>query len=330
MNISVVMSTYNRSSVLGQALDGLVAQEADSLSFEIIIVDNNSTDNTRQVIESYAQRDGRIRYVSEKKQGVAYGRNAGIAAAKGEYIAFCDDDVIVTPDWLRKLHAALLRFPEADFVGGKVLPVWKTPPPAWLNATLAPLALQDYGEVPEVVSIDNQRCLISACLAVRRGAFERAGTFDPATQRVGNGIGSTEDHEWEMKVWTNGGIGVYVPDVACYAEIPAYRMVKSYHRRWHLGHGKFSAIAWRPNFQGGAFQLLGVPAFVYRQLAEAASHYFGALVQGKSAETFDRENKLFFFLGFVRERWKQRLTGRHKTDSAASPGASPAHSPDPS
>ena len=328
MDVSVVMSTYNRSGVLGQALDGLTAQEAGGLSHEVIIVDNNSTDNTRQVIESYAQRDGRIRYVFEKKQGVAYGRNAGISAAQGKYIAFCDDDVIVTPDWLRKMHAALLRFPEADFVGGKVLPVWKTAVPAWLNSRLAPLALQDYGEAPEVMSLENQRCLISACLAVRRRAFERAGYFDPATQRVGNGIGSTEDHEWEMKVWARGGIGVYVPDVACYAEIPAYRMVKSYHRRWHLGHGKFSAIAQRREFEGGAFRLLGVPAFVYRQLLQAASRYFGTLIQGNSAEAFDRENKLFFFLGFVRERWKQTLSGRNKTDSASSPGPAPAQSPD--
>lgn len=330
MDVSVVLSTYNRARVVGAAIEALLAQETGGLTYEVLIVDNNSTDNTKQVIESYAQQDCRVKYVFEGKQGVAYGRNAGIALTRGEYIAFCDDDVTVSPTWLRTLYEELLRYPDADFIGGKVLPLWKNTPPAWIDAKMAPLALQDYGDVPLRVSSENPRCLISACLAVRRQAFDRAGLFDPATQRVGNSIGSSEDHDWEMKVWQRGGYGVYVPSILCYAEVPPERQVKSYHRRWHLGNGKFSAIAWRPNFEGGAFQLLGVPAFVYRQLLEAAFSYFGTLIRGDAAEAFDRENNLFFFLGFVGERWKQRLSGRSKTDSAASAGSTPAHSTEPS
>ena len=124
MDISVVMSTYNRSSVLGQALDALTAQDAGGLSYEVITVDNNSADSPRQVVESYSQRDRRIRYVLETKQGVAYGRNAGIAVARGEYIAFCDDDVVVRPDWLRNSHAALLRMFRSFFVPTIVANSW--------------------------------------------------------------------------------------------------------------------------------------------------------------------------------------------------------------
>jgi glycosyltransferase involved in cell wall biosynthesis len=318
MDISVVMSTFNRSDVLGMALESLAAQQAGGLSYEVVIVDNNSTDDTRRVVENYMQRDSHIRYIFEKRQGLAYGRNAGIAAAKSDFIAFCDDDIIVPPDWVQKLHESLAKYRDADFIGGKVLPLWKADPPAWMAGNPPPLALQDYGEKPEVVSLDNQRCLIGACLAMRRRAFERAGYFDTATQRVGNSVGSTEDHEWEMKVWLNGGIGVYVPDVVCYAEIPADRMVKSYHRRWHLGHGKFSAIAPRPNYEGGAFQLLGVPAFVYRQLIEAAARYLLSFGSGRPAETFHRENQVFFFAGFILERWKRTLSGRRRAPAFVS------------
>lgn len=331
MDVSVVISTYNRASILGRAIEALLVQDTGGLTYEVVIVDNNSTDNTKQVIESYAQRDSRIKYAFEKKQGVAYGRNTGIALTQGEYILFCDDDVTVSPNWLQKLHEELLRYPDADFVGGRVLPFWKNAPPAWLDVRMAPLALQDYGDTPQRVSAENPRCLISACLGVRRRAFDRAGLFDPATQRVGNSIGSSEDHDWEMKVWQNGGFGVYVPSVLCYAEVPPVRQLKSYHRRWHLGNGKFAAIAPGRQFEGGAFRLLGVPPFVYRQLLEAASHYLAALLrQGNSASTFERENKLFFFLGFVRERWNQTLFRRNNTASAVSPDSAPAHSPDPS
>jgi glycosyltransferase involved in cell wall biosynthesis len=324
MDISVVMSTYNRANVLGMALDSLVAQDVGDLSYEVVIVDNNSTDGTRQIVESYMQRDSRLRYVFEKRQGLAYGRNAGIAAAQSDFIAFCDDDIVVPPDWARKLHASLAKHQEADFVGGKVLPLWKITPPAWLTGKLPPLALQDYGDETEVVSLANQRCLIGACLAMRRRAFERAGYFDTATQRVGDSVGSTEDHEWEMKVWLNGGIGVYVPDVICYAEIPPDRMVKSYHRRWHLGHGKFTAIAPRSAYDGGAFQLLGVPAFVYRQLVETVARYLRTLAKGKPAETFHLENQLFFFIGFVCERWKRALMGHRRTPPVFVPDNGPS------
>lgn len=312
MDVSVVMSTYNRAHVLGAAIEALLRQETGGLAYEVLIVDNNSTDHTKQVIESYARNDSRLRYVFEKKQGVAYGRNAGIALTKGEYIAFCDDDVIVSPSWLRNFHEALLRYPDADFIGGKVLPLWKNTPPKWIDSKMAPLALQDYGDTPERVSKDNPRCLISACLAVRRQAFERAGLFDPATQRVGNSIGSSEDHDWELKVWHRGGYGMYVPDVICYAEVPPERQVRSYHRRWHLGNGKFTAIARQPEFEGGSFQLLDVPAFLYRQTVESGLRYLSSVLRGRSIEAFHRENRLFFYLGFVGERWKQQLMGRPK------------------
>jgi glycosyltransferase involved in cell wall biosynthesis len=330
MNISVVMSTYNRANFLGQAIEALLSQETRGLSYELVVVDNNSTDNTKQVIESYARRDPKVKYVFEKRQGVAYGRNAGIEVAQGEYLAFCDDDVIVPPDWVRQMHAALLRYPDADFIGGKVLVRWGAPPPRWLDERMAPLACQDFGDKPFKVSLEFQRCLISANLGVRRRAFERAGLFDPTTQRVGDGIGSTEDYDWELSVWQSGGHGMYVPDVVCSAVVPARRMVKSYHRRWHLGHGKFNAIARRSDYEGGSFRLLDVPAFMYRQVGEVAFQYLGSLMRGNFAEAFHHENLLFFYLGFIRERWKQQLLGRGKELSPASvPAASatPASAP---
>ncbi len=318
MDISVVVSTYNRSGELARALDSLMAQETGGLTYEIVVVDNNSTDNTRQVIASYAQRDSRVRYVFEKRQGVAYGRNAGITAAQSNFLAFCDDDVIAAPDWIRQLHTALLCFPQADFVGGKVLPIWETNPPSWLGEKLAPLALQDLGGEPKVYTASNRRCLISACLAVRRTAFARGGYFDPATQRVGNGIGSTEDYDWEIKVFDNGGTGVYVPDAICYTTVPADRMQKAYHRRWHLGHGKFNAIARRANFEGGRFRFLGVPSFLYRQFLQSILVYVLGLASGNPVQRFERENDVLFYFGFFRERWKQTLANRKNLSSGSS------------
>lgn len=319
MDISVVMSTYNRCDLLDQDIEALLNQKTDGLRYEVIIVDNNSTDKTAEKIASYAQQDSRICYVFEGRQGVAYGRNAGIAAARANVIAFCDDDVYVAQDWLQKIHDALARYPEAEFVGGKVLPVWREPPPRWLMTNMGPLALQDYGAEPMRVSMENARCLVSACLAVRRRALDKAGLFPLETQRVKDSVGSSEDYEWELEVWKYGGHGMYVPDILCYCEIPASRLVKSYHRRWHLGHGKFNALARRRDFEGGRWRLLDVPAFVYRQIVGAALGIVAQSFKGNRAAAFQQENYLFFYFGFIRERWSAQLSrGRNRNVGSGS------------
>lgn len=306
MDISIIVSTYNRCHLLDKAIPALLSQQAPDFQFEVIIVDNNSTDGTAEKIRGYAAKNPRLRYVFEARQGVAYGRNAGIEAARADLFAFCDDDVIVPSDWLKRVRNALLRFPDADFIGGKVCPVWKDKPPQWLGPEMAPLALQDRGSEPMKVDEENPICLVSACLGVRRRGFERAGLFDPATQRVKDGIGSTEDREWESKVLEAGGHGMYVPDVMCYCEIPPQRMQKAYHRRWHLGHGKFNALARRREFEG-ARRLLDVPLFLYRQTIEAVLSTPMCLLSGKYREAFEREMNMLFCLGFIGQRWKSQI-----------------------
>jgi glycosyltransferase involved in cell wall biosynthesis len=322
MDISVVMSTYNRCDLLDKDIEALLNQKTDGLEYEIIIVDNNSTDRTAEKVASYAQRDYRVRYVFEGRQGVAYGRNAGIAAARGDAIAFCDDDVFVAENWLQRMHEALLRYPEADFVGGKVIAVWKQPPPRWLMTKMAPLALQDYGEEPMRVSMENAVCLVSACLGIRRRALDKAGLFPLETQRVKDSVGSSEDYEWELEVWKYGGHGMYVPDIVCYCEVPASRLLKSYHRRWHLGHGKFNALGRRRDFEGGRWRFLDVPAFMYRQIAASAIRTAVYSLRHDWAAAFEQENYLFFYFGFIRERWKVQFSGGRKRAVEPKPEAS--------
>src|SRR5688572_314955 len=97
IDISAVITTYNRSSSLAAALNALLSQNAGGVRYEIVVVDNNSTDDTRATVEGLiAKGHTNVRYVFESKQGITHGRNAGIAAARGRIIAFTDDDVVVT------------------------------------------------------------------------------------------------------------------------------------------------------------------------------------------------------------------------------------------
>jgi glycosyltransferase involved in cell wall biosynthesis len=309
MNISVVLSTYNRCNILHRALQCLEAQHAHGVEYEVVVVDNNSADHTKDVIERFAARDNRVRYLFEQRQGLSYARNTGIRAAHADAIAFTDDDVEVAPDWIYQIHRTLSRYPDADFIGGRVLPVSNQPMPAWAHAKLAPFALQDFGDRAVVVSADDPRCLIGACLVVRRRAIERAGLFNIETQRVKNGVGSTEDADWETQVWNYGGHGIYVPEIVVRSEIAAERFTKRYHRKWHAGHGKFYARARHPELET-ARRLLDVPAYLYRQVIQSGFESVTLSLQRRETEAFERQSRLMFCIGFMAERWRAQLISR--------------------
>jgi glycosyltransferase involved in cell wall biosynthesis len=306
MHISVVLSTYNRADVLAGALECFARQQAPSVEFEVIIVDNNSSDRTREIAEAFAARDPRFRCLFESRQGLSYARNAGIRAARADAVAFTDDDVQVAPDWIAQIHRALLEYPEADYLGGRVLPVWPSAMPDWSHAKMSPFALQDLGDRPLRLSSEDPRCLIGACLVVRSRALAKAGLFSTETQRVEDGVGSTEDADWEMQVWSYGGHGVYAPDIVVYSPLSPERLTKAYHRRWHIGHGKFHARSRRLEPENSRL-CLDVPAFVYRQALLNAFECAVSTLRGNRIQAFERENSLLFCLGFMTERWKTHL-----------------------
>ena len=148
---SVNICTYNRCRMLREALESVLSQRVhDGGRYEVIVVDNNSTDETRQVVESFIARGhANLRYVFEGRQGLSYARNAAVSAARSPILAFTDDDVRVKPDWVATIKRTLDDHPEVDCVGGKVLPRWTFAPPSWLTREhWAPLALVDYGDQP--------------------------------------------------------------------------------------------------------------------------------------------------------------------------------------
>ena len=106
LDVTVIIATYNRADMLPGALESVLAQEADGVRYEVIVVDNNSPDQTREVVESFIARGHRnLRYLFEGRQGVAYARNTALAHASAPIIAFTDDDVRVSPDWVAMISA---------------------------------------------------------------------------------------------------------------------------------------------------------------------------------------------------------------------------------
>ncbi|MFL5577341.1 MAG: glycosyltransferase [Gemmatimonadaceae bacterium] len=329
--MSVVISTHNRCDQLPAAIASVLDQQPGGPSFELIVVDNNSIDNTRRVVEELqhaAAGDGRLRYAFERRQGLSHGRNAGVARARGRIVAFTDDDVRVAPDWVAAIVRALDAHPDADFVGGRILPRWPADPPRWLTREhWAPLAISDFGDEPRYVDRSKPLCLVGASLAVRREVFDEFGGFDPAFQHEPGAVSAVEDHEFELRLWRAGRRGLYSPDICIAAEVQPNRLEKRYHRRWHSDHGRMVARLERADEhydRSGALvsappywlTLFGVPAWLYRSMAYhvAAGLYAGLL--GRGAQAFWHETQLRESLGQMRHYLATRPRERHTSHLA--------------
>jgi glucosyl-dolichyl phosphate glucuronosyltransferase len=303
-DISVVLCTWNRAAVLPSALKDIAAQEAGGARYEIIIVDNNSSDSTPRVIESFQRTSPvPVTHVFEKKQGLSYARNAGIAAASAPVVAFTDDDVTVTPGWVSAIRRAFEEFPQVSFIGGKVLPIWPSRIPSWISSRLSSLALQDYGDKSFFVTAGAERkCLIGANLACRREVFDRVGPFAPELQRVEGGIGSMEDEEFEARATAAGETGLYDPRIVVRVPVPDERLTKRYHRSWYFEHGRFLSLHRDAEIERSSFRMLGVPGHLFRGAGENARRWIAATAKGEPADAFFHQLQLCLFAGFFSDR----------------------------
>ena len=319
MKYSVIIATYNRADDLRATLASLARLEPDG-AWEVIVVDNNSTDATRQVVEQAAASfPAPLRYAFEARQGRSPALNTGIGMARGEIIATTDDDVRVPADWLNAAARGLTAL-NADYVGGRVLPIWMGPRPAWLrdqSKHWAVIALLDYGPEPREFGA---RVPLGVNMAFRRDAFARAGLFDPDTGRKAGTLLGQEVREWCIRARRAGVRGFYLPAFTLEHIIPADRLTKAYFRRWFFWRGISRARLYqrdgldmespedapRVSTRGGTWQIGGVPPYMYRRALAALRDWLLAVLRRQPDEAFAHETWLWFFAGVVRQRWQDR------------------------
>lgn len=330
MRYSVVIATYRRAEDLRDTLESLAGLQPDG-PWEVIVVDNNSPDHTRAVVDEAAARfPVELRYLFEREQGRSPALNAGIRAARGDIILTTDDDVRVPPDWLQQASEGLARL-GCDYVGGRVLPIWGGPRPAWLpdhgGPQWAVVALLDYG--PDPIEFGS-RVPLGVNMAFARAAFQRAGLFDPHTGRRAGTLLGQEVREWCIRARKAGLRGFYVPSMVLRHLIPADRLSKRYYRRWFYWRGISRALLYeRSGLDMEAPErttldfarvphVLGVPRYLYRKAAAAAAGWLKARVRRDEVASFERELWLCFFAGIVRQRAKDARSRRHPVPGMAS------------
>jgi glycosyltransferase involved in cell wall biosynthesis len=312
---SIVIATYKRAADLRETLASLSGLRPDG-PWEVIVVDNNSPDDTREVVDEAARTfPVDLRYLFEREQGRSPALNAGIRAARGDIIATTDDDVRVPPDWLNRAAEGLDRL-RCDYVGGRVLPIWGGPRPVWLpnhgGKQWAVIALLDYGDQPIEFGA---RVPLGVNMAFRRSAFDAAGLFDPNTGRKAGTLLGQEVREWCIRARAAGVRGFYVPEMRLEHIIPADRLCKKYFRRWFYWRGISRAMLYEragldmeaPERTTLDFSRVphvgGVPRYLYRKAAASAGSYIAATIKGDPVAAFDHEVWLWFFAGIVKQRW---------------------------
>ena len=240
MDITVIVCTYNRCESLAQALHSIASSVLPhSLDWEVLVVDNNSRDQTRTVFEEISCRyPGRFRYLSEPKQGLSNARNSGIHAAGGQIIAFTDDDVTVDPLWLQNLTAPLLMGQWAGAAGRiRLEPGFR--PPRWMAIT-GPLSL---GE--SLVQFDRgdqegplDQPPFGANMAFRKISFEKYGGFRADLGRCGESLIGNEDTEFAGRLMAAGERLYYVPSAVVNHPVHQDRVKKGYFRSYYFAHGR--------------------------------------------------------------------------------------------
>lgn len=238
MRVSVAVCTWNRAALLRRALESLGALEIpEGVELEILVVDNGSSDETPALLRELASALP-LRALAEPEPGLARARNRAAAEARGELIAWIDDDVQVEPGWLAAYAEASLRHPEASFFGGATLPWFEKPPPAWIAESWERLA--DVWAIrllpPDPAPIHRKRLPVGANFAIRT-ALQRRHAYDPRLGRRRGELMGGEETSVLRRLLALGERGWWVPAARVRHWIPAERLAEPHLRRIWFGQG---------------------------------------------------------------------------------------------
>ncbi len=288
IKISIVVCTYNRAELLRTLLETLCNQNLDKSLYEIIVVDNNSTDNTRSVIESFSD-NGTVRYVFEKKPGPSHARNAGWHLAQGEYVGFTDDDSRVPENWL-EVAEKIIGSESPDIFGGPYFPFYMSTKPAWFKDEYRSLYL---GPQPKILS--STEYLHGPNMFVRRSFINEFGGFDAKLGHHGDILGYGEEAALIRMIRNKkpDAITLYEPELYVFHLVQSFKMKKLWNIYNAFILGRYSNYAFFDQNIGILHKPLYVLEIFCLVLLTLADCLYGLI--------FRNRRKFPFFFNYVSE-----------------------------
>lgn len=304
MNVSVAICTWNRAELLAQTLGSLRdLRVPHGVDWELLVVDNNSSDDTPAVIDAAASHLP-ILHLSESRPGLSYARNLAVAESHGEWILFTDDDVLVDAEWLTATLDAFRQL-EADVVYGRSLPRWETAPPSWFSDLfMGKFALLDHGDEPMVVTNSLQKGF-GLNHAFRRAALERIGGYrTDMGLRHGHGAGG-EDSEMFRRAHRAGLRIAYTPHSVVQHFIPTERCQKAFSRQ-RAWRGSEDYLNLLNESDDQVPRVFGIPRFLFRRQLHDVRKYLFGIIRRRPDEAFYYELRLLQFVGLLLRSWERR------------------------
>jgi len=305
MKITVILCTFNRCELLANALESLARSVVPAgVDWDVLVVDNNSTDRTADVIKSFCkQYPTRFSYLFEPLAGKSNALNAGIRESRCDVLAFTDDDVVVEPTWLQNVTRAV----DGTYagVGGRILPEQTFSPPDWIPSddrhALAPLAVFD----PAIAVGPMDQPPYGANMAYDRRVFEKYGGFrtDLGPQAGSKNPQKSEDSEFGQRLLALGERLRYEPSAVVYHTVPPHRVQKKYFLDWWYDKAR-ADIHVRGIPEGSGWSVAGVPLVLFRRLAVWTLRW---VVTFQPRKRFACKVKVWINLGEIRECY--RLSG---------------------
>lgn len=242
------------------ALLSLTKQMLSKEHFEIIVINNNSTDTTEEVALSFEKENPEYQYQYhiEKSQGLSYARNKGIEVAKGEIIAFIDDDAIAEPDYAEQIVQAVDSYPEMDAFGGKVLPIYPDKQqPAWMSKYIQGVVSKvDYGE--KIEAFDKKKYPVGCNMIFRKEIFDELGGFNVDLKY------RSDDKFIFLKLREHHKKILYAPGIVVHHNIDASRLTKAFIIKLCIQIGATEKIRLKESFAGLFFKFV---EYIWKMLA---------------------------------------------------------------
>ncbi|UCC72986.1 MAG: glycosyltransferase [Gemmatimonadota bacterium] len=260
--VSIVVPTRNRAPLLADCLRSLTAQSYPAARYEVIVVDDGSTDGTGELIREFAERrePPSIRCIKQNALGLNAARNAGLQAALGDPVVFVDDDVDAPAHWLNALAEGSLKYPEAGCLGGPIRLRLEGKTPRFCGSEPLGETELDHGEEEAPI-----RAVWGANMAVRKAAVRQVGPFNEDLKLYG------DEEEWEMRLTASGGCVMYLPEAWLWHrriqdDLRLRRMLRARLRRGR-GHIRFGRTV------GQDFQLRAELLELLAALAHTLRHW---------------------------------------------------------
>jgi len=304
-NISIIIPTYNRCKILEATLNSLLVSNNYDIIWEVIVIDNNSNDHTKEIVAAFQNRLP-IKYLFEKKQGKNVAVNKGISEASYGILVFIDDDISVDKNWFNVVQESVAKYPDVNIFGGKVLTKWPEATPEWVyySSSNFPFLFRNHDLGDEVINYSYAPLPTGANFWIRKSLLKKHGAiFNEQFGPTGNKRVSGSETEFLVRMHRKQEKMLYIPNAIVHHRVLAieFSIRKLLHRFRATGKSALVSSA-----EDVSTHFLGkIPLYLVRQLIEELFRSIGFAIFFKKSKYMNSMIKLAYFFGKSQAFWER-------------------------